>query len=156
MAHVWFQCYEKGHFPTKNVQNTTLDTNSNPKPSPTPTHINFVRKKLVDQTASCIVNIPRFPYFILDNNSVMRSRLLSFCVRQVPGTSHVATWPKKHTCERRLCPSLSRPFAAGPASRLFVAVQSVLDVIRIPCSGYNGSIFSSFVPLFFVFLSACS
>ena len=56
----------------------------------------------------------------------------SFCVGQVPGTSHVATRPKKHTCERRICPSLSRPFAAGPASRLFVVVQSVLDVIRIP------------------------
>ena len=56
----------------------------------------------------------------------------SFCVGQVPGTSHVATRPKKHTCGRRMCPSLSRPFAAGPASSLFVVVQSVLDVICIP------------------------
>ena len=53
----------------------------------------------------------------------------SFCVGQVPGTSYVATRPK-HTCERRVCPSLSRPFAAAPASSLFVVVQSVLDVTR--------------------------
>ena len=46
----------------------------------------------------------------------------SFCVGQAPGTSHVATRPKKHTCERRICPSLSRPIAAGPASSLFVVV----------------------------------
>ena len=39
---------------------------------------------------------------------------------------------EEHTCEQRICPSLSRPFAAGLASRLFVVVQSVLDVIRIP------------------------
>ena len=50
------------------------------------------------------------------------------CVGQVPETSHVATRPKKHT---RICPSLSRPFAAGPASSLFLVVQSVLDVIRM-------------------------
>ena len=56
----------------------------------------------------------------------------SFCVGQVSGTSHVATRPKKHTYEPRICPDLSRPFAAGPASSLFVVVQSVLDVIRIP------------------------
>ena len=55
----------------------------------------------------------------------------SFCVGQVPRTSHVATRPKKHTCGRRILPSLSRPFAAGPASSLFVVVQSVLDVICI-------------------------
>ena len=74
----------------------------------------------------------------------------SFCVGQVPGTSHVATRPKKHTCERRICPSLSRPFAAGPASSLFVVVQSVLDVIRVPW--YNGSSsFSSYFPHFFCF-----
>ena len=40
VAHVWFQCYEKGY--SKNAQNTTLDTNSDPNP----THINFVRKKI--------------------------------------------------------------------------------------------------------------
>ena len=55
----------------------------------------------------------------------------SFCVGQVPGTSHVATRPK-HTCGRRICHSLSRPFAAGPASSVFVVVQSVADVTRIP------------------------
>ena len=72
----------------------------------------------------------------------------SFSVGQVPGTSHVA---KKHTCERRICPSLPRPFAAGPASSLFVVVQSVLDVIRIPGTTVRRSSFSSFPPLFFVF-----
>ena len=41
----------------------------------------------------------------------------SFRVGQVPRTSHAATRPKK----RRICPSLSRPFAAGPASSFFVA-----------------------------------
>ena len=56
----------------------------------------------------------------------------SFNLGQVPGTSHVSTRPKKHTRERRICSSLSRPFAAGPASSLFVVVQSVLDVIRLP------------------------
>ena len=74
----------------------------------------------------------------------------SFCVGQVPGTSHVATRPKKHTCERRICPSLSRPFAAGPASSLFVIVQSVLDVIRVPGTTVRRSSLSSFFPLFFV------
>ena len=74
----------------------------------------------------------------------------SFCVGQVPRTSHVATRPKKDTCERLICPSLSRPFAAGPASSLFVVVQSVLDVIRIPGTRY-GSSFSSFFSLFFFF-----
>ena len=71
----------------------------------------------------------------------------------MPGTSHVATRPKKHTCERRICPSMSRPFAAGPASSLFVVVQSVLDVIRIPGTTVCriNSSFSSFLPLFFVF-----
>ena len=73
----------------------------------------------------------------------------SFCVGQVPGTSHVATRPKKHTCERRICPSLSRPFAAGPASSLFVVVQSVLDVIRIP--GTTVVAYSSFFPPPFCF-----
>ena len=73
----------------------------------------------------------------------------SFCVGQVPGTSHVATRAKKHTCERRICPSLSRPFAAGPASSLFVVVQSVLDVTRIPGTTVAAS--PVFFPLFFVF-----
>ena len=50
----------------------------------------------------------------------------------MPGTLHVALRPKKYTCERRIWPSLSRPFAAGPASSLFVVVQSVLYVIRTP------------------------
>ena len=72
----------------------------------------------------------------------------SFCVGQVPG-SHVATRAKKHTCERRICPSLSRPFAAGPASSLFVVVQSVLDVTRIPGTTVAAS--PVFFPLFFVF-----
>ena len=80
----------------------------------------------------------------------------SFCVGQVPGTSHVATRPKKHTCERRICPSLSRPFAAGPASSLFVVVQSVLDVMRIPGTTVRRSCFSSCFPLYFFFLSAGS
>ena len=75
----------------------------------------------------------------------------SFCAGQVPGTSHVATRPKKHTCERRICPSLSRPFAAGPASSLFVVVQSVLDVIRIPGTTNGSSSFSGSFPLFFCF-----
>ena len=79
----------------------------------------------------------------------------SFCVGQVPGKSHVATRPKKHTCERRICPSLSGPFAAGPATSWFVVVQCVLDVIRI--TRYNGSSFSSFPPLLVgFFLSAGS
>ena len=68
----------------------------------------------------------------------------SFCVGQVPGTSHVATRPKKHTSERRIFPSLSRPFAAGPASSLFVVVQSVLDVIPIQ---FSPPIFCSFCRL---------
>ena len=79
----------------------------------------------------------------------------SFCVGQVPGTSLVATRPEKHTCERCICPSLSRPFAAGPASRLFVVVQSVLDVIRIPGTTDRGSSFSTSPPPPF-FLSAGS
>ena len=80
-----------------------------------------------------------------------------FCVGQVPGTSHVATRPKKHTCERRICPTLSWPFSAGPASSLFAVVQSVLDVIRIPGTRYNGSSsFCSFFPYFLFFLSAGS
>ena len=78
----------------------------------------------------------------------------SFCAGQVPGTSHVATRPKKHTCERRICPSLSRPFAAGPASSLFVVVQSVLDVIRIPGTTVVAS--PVLFPYFFIFLSAGS
>ena len=61
----------------------------------------------------------------------------SFCVGQVPGTSLVATRPEKHTCERRICPSLSRPFAAGPASSLFVVVQSVLECDTY--TRYNGT-----------------
>ena len=73
----------------------------------------------------------------------------SFCVGQAPGTSHVATRPKKHTCERRICPSLSRPFAAGPASSLFVVVQSVLDVIRIPGTTVVPGSLSSVFPLLF-------
>ena len=84
----------------------------------------------------------------------------SFCVGQVPGTSHVATRPKKHTRERRICPSLSRPFAAGPSSSLFVVVRSVLDVIlvrsvldviRIPGTTVVASpVFSPYFLLFFV------
>ena len=75
----------------------------------------------------------------------------SFYVGQVPGTSHVATRPKKHTCERCICPSLSRPFAAGPASSLFVVVQSVLVVIRIPGTTVAASpVFSPYVEFFFV------
>ena len=73
----------------------------------------------------------------------------SFCVGQVPGTSHVATRPKKHTCERRICPSSSRPFAAGPASSLFMVVQSALDVIRIP--GTTAAASPVFFALFFLF-----
>ena len=79
----------------------------------------------------------------------------SFFVGQVPGTSHVATRPKKHTCERRICPSLSRPFAPGPASSLFVVVQSVLDVIRIPGTRVAASS-PVFPPHFLFFLSAGS
>ena len=84
----------------------------------------------------------------------------SFCVGQVPGTSHVTTRPKKQTCERRICPSLSRPFAAGPSSSLFVVVRSVLDVIlvrsvldviRIPGTTVVASpVFSPYFLLFFV------
>ena len=73
----------------------------------------------------------------------------SVCVGQVPGTSHIATRPKRHTCERRICPSLSRPFAAGPASSLFVVVQSVLECDTY--TRYNGSSFSSFPPIFLFF-----
>ena len=76
-----------------------------------------------------------------------------FYVGQVPGTSHVATRPKKHTCERRIRSSLSRPFAAGPASSLFVDVQSVLDVIRIPGTT---AVASPVFPPYFMFLSAGS
>ena len=78
----------------------------------------------------------------------------SFCVGQVPGTSHVATRPKKHTCERRICPSLSRPFAAGPASSLFMVVQSVLECDTY--TRYNGTtvvaspVFSPYFLFFFV------
>ena len=81
-----------------------------------------------------------------------------FCVGQVPGALHVATRPKKHTCERRICPSLSRPFAAGPASGLFVVVQSALDVLRIPGTTVRriNSSFSSFFLYFLFFLSAGS
>ena len=79
----------------------------------------------------------------------------NFGVGQVPGTSHVATRPKKHTCERRICPSLSRPFAPGPASSLFVVVQSVLDVIRIPGTRVAASS-PVFPPHFLFFLSAGS
>ena len=78
-----------------------------------------------------------------------------FRAGQMPGTSHVATRPKTHTCERRICPSLSRAFAAGPASSLFVVVQGVLDVIRIPATTVRRSSFSSFPALLF-FLSADS
>ena len=67
----------------------------------------------------------------------------------MPGTSHVATRPKKHTCERRICPSLSRPFAAGPASSLFVVVQSVLDVILTPVTTVVASPVASLYFLFF-------
>ena len=74
----------------------------------------------------------------------------NFCVGQVPGTSHVAPRPKKHTCERRICPSLSRPFAAGPASSLFVVVQRVVGVIGVP--GTKTVVVSPvFFPYFFVF-----
>ena len=78
----------------------------------------------------------------------------SVCVGQVPGTSHVATRPKNHTCERRICPSLSRPFAAGPASSLFKVVQCVLDVMRIPGTTVVASPVS--FPLSCFFLSAGS
>ena len=77
----------------------------------------------------------------------------SFCVGQVPGTSH-ATRPKKHTCERRIYPSLSRPFAAGPASSLFMVVQSVLECDTY--TRYNGTtvvaspVFSPYFLFFFV------
>ena len=44
----------------------------------------------------------------------------SVCVGQVPGTSHVATRPKKHTRERRICPSLSWPFICSRPRLQFV------------------------------------
>ena len=46
VAHVWFQCYEK--ILSKNAQNTTLDTNSNPNPNlhPAHTHMGFVWKAI--------------------------------------------------------------------------------------------------------------
>ena len=78
----------------------------------------------------------------------------SFYVGQAPRTSHVATRPKKHTCERRICPSLSRPFAAGPASSLFMVVQSVLECDTY--TRYNGTtvvaspVFSPYFLFFFV------
>ena len=75
----------------------------------------------------------------------------NFYVGQVPGTSHVPARPKKHTCERSICPSLSRPFADGTASSLFVVAQSILDVIRIPGTTVRRSSLSSFFPLFLVF-----
>ena len=74
----------------------------------------------------------------------------SLCVGQVPGTSHVATRLKKHTRERCICPSLSRRFAAGPASSLFVVTESVLDVIRIP----GPTVVACPVPPPYFFLSA--
>ena len=43
----------------------------------------------------------------------------SFWVGQVPRTSRVLT-KTEEACERCICLSLSRPFAAGPASSLFV------------------------------------
>ena len=47
------------------------------------------------------------------------------------GAADVARRDKtKEACERRICPSMSRPFAAGPASSLFVVVEGVLDVMR--------------------------
>ena len=88
----------------------------------------------------------RGPFWIRLRNSG------SFCVGQVPRMSHVATRPKKHTCERCICPSLSRPFAAGPASSLFVVIQNVLDVIRKSGTTVRGNSFSGFPPLFFVFV----
>ena len=69
---------------SKNVQNTTFDTN----PNPAPTHCQlcprkirrflFCLKKLVHHTKShnIFLDIPGFPYFVLDNNSVVRQRLL--------------------------------------------------------------------------------
>ena len=78
----------------------------------------------------------------------------SFCVGQVPGTSDFATRPKKHTCERRVCPLLPWPFAAGLASSLFVVIQNVLDVIRIPGTTVVASpVFCP--PFLFCFLWAC-
>ena len=64
----------------KNAQNTALDTNSTPNLDPAPNHINFVSKKsffFVEKTGhhtkkSYSRTFPDFPYFILDNNSVMR------------------------------------------------------------------------------------
>ena len=67
-----------------------------------------------------------------------------FCVGQVPGTSHVATTPEKHTCERRIRPSLSRPFPASPASSLFVDCQK-----RPWCDTYQVGNCGNFLPLFF-------
>ena len=71
----------------------------------------------------------------------------SFCVGQVPGTSHVATRPKKQTCERRICPSLSRPFAAFSSRP---RLQFVRGCPKRPwCHAYircTGSSFSSFPP----------
>ena len=75
-------------------------------------------------------------------------------VGQVPGTSQVAARPKKHICERYICPSLLRPFADGPASSLFVVVQSILDVIRIPVQRYVVIACPVLSPYFLFFLSA--
>ena len=47
--------------------------------------------------------------------------------------------------------ALSRPFPAGPASSLFVVIQSVLDVIRTPGTTVRRSSFSSSPPLSFCF-----
>ena len=79
----------------------------------------------------------------------------SFNLGQVPGTSHVSTRPKKHTCERRTCPScrglLQPALQPAPASNLFVVVQSVLDVIRIPGATVVASlVFFPYLLFFFV------
>ena len=71
---------------SKNAQNTTLDTNSNPKPDPDPTHINFVLEKSRGGVVEKIRRphkkswyfFSRILYFMLDSHSHVRWWLLDW------------------------------------------------------------------------------
>ena len=110
--------------------------------------------RMQNQFFFSVSTIPPRPGDLRNTRSFFRGH--EICIRlsnsgsfRWAGAGDVATRPKKRTCESRICPSLSRPFAAGPASSLFVVVQSVLDVIRIP--GTTVVAYSSFFPPPFCF-----
>ena len=87
LAHVWFQCYEE-KYNEKRRKHCFRQ-----KPNPDLTRMKVVSnsgvflflKRRVYHTRSYAIKYPRFPYFILDNNSVIKKagHVLFMCVTVV-------------------------------------------------------------------------